>query len=248
MERRTPEPLILIAQDLAGTKWQWPSITVGRLRIRDDIDLRSSVSVSVSLAGVNRVGPVKKERASYWFDRRHIEQFDVRVQSVRTIEGEALTLLRIIDPRMIEIYGWSHVWRNVVDPPAPPGRYTMDDAGRIAEMKNRGFTEAREQLPELRRYFFDRVAEPFVPFHSLWPARPTFRPDENRSNVYKLYRATRCGPDTTIDPREQLAFYDAGLGSRPPGGALFVTRAYRWLHNVASQATGLGITTNIIDC
>lgn len=74
------------------------------------------------------------------------------------------------------------------------------------------------------------------------------RPDENRSNVYKLYRATRCGPDTAIDPREQLAFYDAGLGSQPPGGALFVTRAYRWLHNVASQATGLGITTNIIDC
>jgi uncharacterized protein (DUF2235 family) len=74
------------------------------------------------------------------------------------------------------------------------------------------------------------------------------RPDENRSNIYKLYRATRCGPDTEIDPREQLAFYDAGLGSQPPGGALFVTRAYRWLHNVASQATGLGITTNIIDC
>jgi hypothetical protein len=74
------------------------------------------------------------------------------------------------------------------------------------------------------------------------------RPDENRSNIYKLYRATRCGPDTDIDPREQLAFYDAGLGSQPPGGALFVTRAYRWLHNVASQATGLGITTNIIDC
>ncbi|MGY3532244.1 uncharacterized protein (DUF2235 family) [Bradyrhizobium sp. USDA 4452] len=53
------------------------------------------------------------------------------------------------------------------------------------------------------------------------------RPDENRSNIYKLYRATRCGPDTAIDPREQLTFYDAGLGSRPPGGALFVTRAYR---------------------
>jgi hypothetical protein len=101
----TREPLILIAQDLAGTKWQWPSVTVGRLRVRDDIDLRSSVSVSVSLAGVNRVGAAKKEPASYWFDRRHIEQFDVRVQSVRTIEGEALTLLRILDPRMIDIYG-----------------------------------------------------------------------------------------------------------------------------------------------
>ncbi|EKS31068.1 DUF2235 domain-containing protein [Afipia felis] len=74
------------------------------------------------------------------------------------------------------------------------------------------------------------------------------RPDENRSNIYKLYRATRCGPDTGINPREQLAFYDAGLGSQPPDSTLFVTRAYRWLHNVVSQATGLGITTNIIDC
>jgi hypothetical protein len=101
--RMTREPLILIAQDLAGTKWQWPGITVRSLRVREDIDLRSSVSVS--LAGVNRVGPIKKEPASYWFDRRHIEQFDVRVQSVRTIEGEALTLLRIPDPKMIDIYG-----------------------------------------------------------------------------------------------------------------------------------------------
>jgi uncharacterized protein (DUF2235 family) len=74
------------------------------------------------------------------------------------------------------------------------------------------------------------------------------RPDENRSNIYKLYRATRCGPDTNINPGEQIAFYDAGLGSQPPHGALFVTRAWRWLHNVASQATGLGITTNIVDC
>jgi hypothetical protein len=43
----------------------------------------------------------------------------------------------------------------------------MDDAELIAEMKNRGFTEAREQLPELRRHFFDREAELFVPFYSL---------------------------------------------------------------------------------
>jgi predicted acylesterase/phospholipase RssA len=57
------------------------------------------------------------------------------------------------------------IWR--VDQIAPAGRYTMDDAERIAEMKNRGFTEAREQLPELRRNFFDGEAKPFVPFHSL---------------------------------------------------------------------------------
>jgi hypothetical protein len=34
----------------------------------------------------------------------HIEQFDVRGQSVRA-EGEALTLLRILDTKMIEVYG-----------------------------------------------------------------------------------------------------------------------------------------------
>src|SRR6202023_2519074 len=74
------------------------------------------------------------------------------------------------------------------------------------------------------------------------------RPDERRSNIYKLYRATRCGPDTDIDPSVQLTYYDAGLGSMPPEGAFFVVRAYRWLHNLFSLATGLGITTNIIDC
>jgi patatin-like phospholipase/acyl hydrolase len=57
------------------------------------------------------------------------------------------------------------IWR--IDQTAPAGRYTLDGAARIAEMKNRGFTEAREQLPELRRQFFDRAAEPFVPFHRL---------------------------------------------------------------------------------
>ena len=41
--------------------------------------------------------------------------------------------------------------------------------------------------------------------------------DERRSNIYKLYRATRCGPDPRIDPARQLAFYDPGLGTRPPG-------------------------------
>nr|WP_213773285.1 CBASS cGAMP-activated phospholipase [Bradyrhizobium sp. dw_78] len=57
------------------------------------------------------------------------------------------------------------IWR--IDQIAPAGRYTMDDAARIAEMKDRGFTEAREQLPELRRHFFDREVDPFTPFHRL---------------------------------------------------------------------------------
>jgi T6SS, Phospholipase effector Tle1-like, catalytic domain len=37
-------------------------------------------------------------------------------------------------------------------------------------------------------------------------------PDQDISNIYKLYRATRCGPENDINPREQLTFYDPGLG------------------------------------
>lgn len=101
--RMTRQPLILVAQDLAGRRWQWPSLGAGALKVREDIDLRSSATVA--LVGVQKIGAAKKEPANYWFDRRHVEQFDVRVQSVRTAEGEALTLLRILDVKMIEIYG-----------------------------------------------------------------------------------------------------------------------------------------------
>jgi len=72
--------------------------------------------------------------------------------------------------------------------------------------------------------------------------------DERRSNVYKLYRATRCGPDSSVNPAEQLAFYDPGLGTLPPGNGLLVMRAWRWFYNLAGRATGLGLTGNIIDC
>ena len=73
-------------------------------------------------------------------------------------------------------------------------------------------------------------------------------PDENVSNIYKLFRATRCGPDSDIDPRDQLTFYDPGLGSQPETGVFGAERAYRWVYNLVSEATGLGITKNIVDC
>ena len=57
------------------------------------------------MMGGNKALSARKEPANYWFDRRHIEQFDVRVQSFRTVEGEVLTLLRVLDPRMTEVYG-----------------------------------------------------------------------------------------------------------------------------------------------
>jgi Zn-dependent peptidase ImmA (M78 family) len=101
--RMTRQPLILVAHNLFGRTWQWPSITAGRMSIRDDLDSRSSAFIA--MAGGSKATATRKEPANYWFDRRHVEQFDLRVQSFRTIEGEVLTLIRLLDPRMIEIYG-----------------------------------------------------------------------------------------------------------------------------------------------
>ncbi len=54
------------------------------------------------------------------------------------------------------------IWR--IDQTAPEGRYTLDNVGRISEMRDRAFAEAREQLPALRRHFFEALADEFVPF------------------------------------------------------------------------------------
>ncbi|MBX9590591.1 MAG: DUF2235 domain-containing protein [Hyphomonadaceae bacterium] len=74
-----------------------------------------------------------------------------------------------------------------------------------------------------------------------------YMPDERRSNVYKLFRATRVSPDTSIDPSRQIAFYDGGLGSRGSGEGIRLSW-WRRIYNFLGQTTGLGITQNIIDC
>ena len=71
--------------------------------------------------------------------------------------------------------------------------------------------------------------------------------EENRSNIFKLYRAARPGPDSTIDALQQFAFYDAGIGTFSTGIGFFGA-IWTWIHNAVSQATGLGLTKNIIDC
>jgi len=101
--RMTRQPLILVAHNLFGRTWQWPSITAGRMRVRDDLDSRSSAFIA--MASGRKATVARKEPANYWFDRRHVDQFELRVQSFRTAEGEVLTVVRILDPRMIEIYG-----------------------------------------------------------------------------------------------------------------------------------------------
>jgi Zn-dependent peptidase ImmA (M78 family) len=101
--RMTRQPLILVAHNLFGRTWQWPSITAGGMRVRNDLDSRSSAFVA--MAAGSKAPPARKEPANYWFDRRHVEQFELRVQSFRTVEGELLTLIRPLDPKIIEIYG-----------------------------------------------------------------------------------------------------------------------------------------------
>jgi uncharacterized protein (DUF2235 family) len=69
-------------------------------------------------------------------------------------------------------------------------------------------------------------------------------PDESRTNVYKLYRATRTGPDSTIDPSKQLAFYVPGIGTPAPRHDTRWDRA----KEAVRQMFGLGLTQKIIDC
>lgn len=69
------------------------------------------------------------------------------------------------------------------------------------------------------------------------------KPDQRLSNVYKMYRAMRPGPDSPIKPREQVAFYDPGLGAGEVNGLTF-----KRIRSILSAAVGTGIDQNVIDC
>ena len=69
-------------------------------------------------------------------------------------------------------------------------------------------------------------------------------PDESRTNVYSLFRATRVGSDSTIDPAQQLAFYVPGIGTPIPG----TTSWWQRVKEQIQQNYGGGITKKIIDC
>jgi uncharacterized protein (DUF2235 family) len=73
------------------------------------------------------------------------------------------------------------------------------------------------------------------------------RPDQNLSNIYKLFRASRTGPESPINPTEQIAFYDAGLGTENDAGKI-PFRPVQKFRKIWSGATGTGISRNIADC
>src|SRR5450759_4545791 len=68
-------------------------------------------------------------------------------------------------------------------------------------------------------------------------------PDESRTNVYKLYRATRTGPDSTVVPSKQITFYIHGIGTTPAGHH----RRFEWVRSTTEQMFGGGLTRRIID-
>ena len=68
-------------------------------------------------------------------------------------------------------------------------------------------------------------------------------PDESRTNVYKLYCATRTGSGSTIDPEQQLAFYVPGIGTPTPGHSSWEQR----FRETVQQIVGLGVRNKIID-
>ncbi len=69
------------------------------------------------------------------------------------------------------------------------------------------------------------------------------RPDQRLSNIYKMYRAMRPGPDSCIKPGEQYAFYDPGLGAGEVDGITF-----KKTRTMLEAAVGTGIDENVIDC
>jgi len=67
-------------------------------------------------------------------------------------------------------------------------------------------------------------------------------PDESRTNIYSLFRATRIGPESPIDPAQQLAFYVPGVGTPIPGKTAWWQRAKEGIQ----QVYGGGITKKLI--
>jgi uncharacterized protein (DUF2235 family) len=62
-------------------------------------------------------------------------------------------------------------------------------------------------------------------------------PKAERTNVWKLWDATKMAA-----PDQQITFYDEGLGAEHK------REWWRWGYDLASRATGLGISQNIKDC
>lgn len=81
---------------------------------------------------------------------------------------------------------------------------------------------------------------------------PDIKPNSALSNVYRLYVASNPSYQPSISALQQIAFYDAGLGSEENTNSAIRADLGGWvpkpLYKLLSKMTGLGITQNIADC
>ena len=70
-------------------------------------------------------------------------------------------------------------------------------------------------------------------------------PDENCSNVYKLFRATRVDAESSVDPERQIAFYIPGIGTPMPGVSLSWSKRFK---EGIAEGVGGGLTNRIVQC
>ena len=69
-------------------------------------------------------------------------------------------------------------------------------------------------------------------------------PDESRTNIYKLFRATRIDPDSSIDPASQQAVYIYGIGTVNPSHTSFFEKRTK----IMAQMFGQGLAHRIALC
>ena len=136
-----------------------------RRRVRTDVD-DGAVPIPDDLRFAVRKSPVLHLDAHTMRDRLQLDIRRIRDAKLRKkLFGGAHAVYSLRFPSMSITPSRKAIWR--IDQTAPEGRYALDNTGRISEMRDRAFAEAREQLPDLKRHFFGAPADEFVPFHTL---------------------------------------------------------------------------------
>jgi hypothetical protein len=95
-------PALLVCHGLTGRKWftRGPDVP-SRWYPRLDLDAQSFAFEALHSTKPDYPAP-QKIGADAWFDRPEAERYEVQEQTIRTRDGEVLTLVIIQDPRMLE--------------------------------------------------------------------------------------------------------------------------------------------------
>ena len=73
------------------------------------------------------------------------------------------------------------------------------------------------------------------------------KPEQELSNIYKMYRASKIGPDSPVDPEKQISVYIRGIGSTDRESTFF-THPIETINKILGQHIGYGVNTLIVDC